>query len=49
MGKKSLVYDGHPPRGLSEVWRDKSFLIFLSQIRRGGVPSGTAAFIITEK
>ncbi|GEM_PF-5562787 len=40
-------FEGHPPQGLSEARRDKVVVkIFLLLIRRGGVPSGAAAFII---
>jgi hypothetical protein len=43
------IYEGHPPQGLSEARRVMGasilkFLLFL--IRRGGAPSGAAAFIL---
>jgi hypothetical protein len=48
--KKSLEYDGHPHQGLSEAQRGKEFfLIFLSSIHCGGVPSGEAIFIVPDK
>jgi len=46
--KISLFYEGLPPQDLSEARRgNELFCIFLSPIRRGGVPSGAAAFIVT--
>jgi len=40
------LYEGFPPQGLSEAQRAGSFLNF--PIHRGGVPSGAAAFIVTD-
>ncbi len=40
------IYECHPPRGLSEARQGRDCLEnFQSLIRRGGVPSGAAAFI----
>jgi hypothetical protein len=42
--------ESHPPQGLSEARRAREvFLKFYSLIRRGGAPSGVAAFIATEQ
>ena len=41
------ISDGYPPQGLSEARRAMSIRLLLP-IRRGGVPSGAAAFIVIE-
>jgi hypothetical protein len=44
---KIVQYTNDPASGISEARRAGSFLNFQSLIRRGGVPSGAAAFIVT--
>jgi len=44
--KISLFYEGLPPECLSEARRGNKLFCIFSPIRRGGVPSGAASFIV---
>jgi hypothetical protein len=44
------LFESHPPQGLSEARRGKKVSAFFSHLnRRGGAPSGAAAFIAMVK
>ena len=45
-GKIIEIYESHPPQGLSEARRGKEIERVLL-IRRGGVPPGAAALLLT--